>query len=193
MKYATLIAGSAIACAVFLSCSQSGKEKKLAEAMAAYSSGDLTRALQLADELGKDFGAEEAYLMAGKIHYFERRFEKAESSLRSAVNADKNNLDAVYWLAKTLSLKPEGRAEAASLLDGLLKKRSSDAEAWLLRGFLFEDAKNPQGAFEAYRRVVEIAPYLAQAHDRMARMYETSEMDNSAAEHRRRRDALLAK
>ena len=165
------------------SCSDSsGAEKAFARGATLYAQRQMPQAEAAFIETLRLHGNHvQARTMLGRLFYFQRKFDKAAKFLREAVELQPDNVDALFWLARTISVRPEGRKEAMALLDRTLQLDASHPEALLLKGLLHEQGGEHKQAVAAYRALIYQEVLIARAHERMSKMYDRAGMKAEAA------------
>ncbi|MCQ2610132.1 MAG: hypothetical protein MJ169_00140 [Treponema sp.] len=110
---------------LLFSCSNSSKAISFyLEAVKAFESQDLDRALDFTDQsLKKNFNFRQAKILKAKIQFYKKDFEAAEKSFRELYKKNKSDFDLSIWYIKTLIMNQ--KYESALLLLNNLEKISS--------------------------------------------------------------------
>ena len=177
LKTSVLLLGLTLV--VFACSKETSKEslKQYQQAFKVYEQKDTDRALDMLQAILKESPEfVQARIMAGRVYYFRGDFDAAEVYLERAANDDPANIDALLWLAKAQSSKPEKNDIALKTLDRLLDKDSSHLEAWFLKGLLLERKNDLNGALSAYRYAVNRARTLSLVHLRLSVIYQKAEL-----------------
>lgn len=97
-------------------------------------------------------------------------FDAARTAFNEAVAAKADYAPALLALAR---LKVQGKdlAGARSIIDGILAKSSSNADAWHFKADLLRAEGNVSEATAAYQKVVELKPQAAVAHASLIMTY----------------------
>jgi tetratricopeptide (TPR) repeat protein len=128
-----------------------------------------------------------------------RALAKAELALGHKAEADrhfreclqKRPDDARIWREYLAMLHDQGDQEAwSALLAQVPASAQDDPEIWRFRGLQKEQAGDFAGAAEAYRKSLELNPFVMPTHYRLAMVEERLGHRETAAEHRNKADEL---
>lgn len=124
----------------------------------------LDRQIQLANKKAP------LYEMKAKIYLLDQKFDEAKSSLRQAIEADKNLLSAYLLLAGIYSINNQTE-KALHELEEALRLKPDFVQALILRGMMLEAKKNYDQAANNYRAALEINSDLPIAANNLAWIY----------------------
>ena len=158
--------------------------EKYARANMKYLQKDTKAALKLFEEVVEEEpNFTNARIMAGKVHYYERRFAKAERVFQEAVDNDSCNSNALFWLSKVQSLNPARQESALENINLLLERDSGNLEAWHIKGLILEHKGKVPEAMRAYRTALLERRKLAMVHFQLAKLYQKAAMNEMALKH----------
>lgn len=159
--------------------SRADLDAKFAEANKLFGDQSGPKALKLYQEIvDADSKYISARIMMARIYYYERKFADAESTLKKAVDAQPENIDALFWLARVQSVVPDKKEEAMKNLELLLQRDGSRVDALVLKGMLHEEKKEISQAIVAYRAATQSESDIGQAHLRLANIYGAAGMED---------------
>jgi len=88
----------------------------------------------------------------------EAEVAEAVGLARQAIEAGRDDPDALWMAANPLSFFAGDHATAADAVDRALKLNPSSAHAWLVRAFVSYRQNQPDGAIEALQRAMQLSP-----------------------------------
>lgn len=160
------------------------QQERYAEALQAYNERNHPHAAQILEEiLAEDADFANARIMLGKIEYFNRNFERAQSQFEQAHDAAPQNANARVWLARTLLLDSEERARALEILNDLVQSDSAHAEAWYLKGRVHQLQGDSSQAIAAYNSALSRGRSIALAHAELGGLYLEAGLPDDAQRH----------
>ncbi|WP_061249903.1 tetratricopeptide repeat protein [Leptospira alstonii] len=171
-----------IAAATYSCKKESEKLKSLQrDADLAYIKQDLNGALALFSQvLEIDSDSTRTMIMLGKIHYYKKDFEKAEEMFENAVNKDKCNSNAAYWLSKVQSLQSESRTEAKERLQLVINRIPNQWEVQYTLGTVLESEGKIEEAFSLYNQAKGESSKLALIYLRLGKIYQKAQSEEMA-------------
>lgn len=162
----------------FSSCkgNQNELQKKNAAAGNLYSLQKTDEALKIYEEILKEEKSVHALIMAGKIQYYKKKYTVSGEYFSQAMDNDKGNLLAEYWLAKVESQTPENEEEAIKKINRILERNVSTIDVAYLKGTILERKGNIREAIQSYNQAIREEEKIALAYLRMARLYKITNM-----------------
>ncbi|AXR60322.1 tetratricopeptide repeat protein [Leptospira mayottensis] len=152
------------------------------DADTAYVKQDLNGALSLYSQaLEMDSDSIRTIIMLGKIHYYKKNFEKAEEMFQDAVNRDKCNANAAYWLSKIESLHSDNRAEAKERLESIINHIPSRWEVEYTLGAILESEGKIQEALALYNQTKAESAKLSLLYLRLGKIYHKAQRKEMAS------------
>ncbi|MCE9501522.1 MAG: hypothetical protein K8R21_13630 [Leptospira sp.] len=173
-----LIPGYFLISSSFSSCkgNQNELQKKNAAAGNLYSLQKTDEALKIYEEILKEEKSVHALIMAGKIQYYKKKYTVSGEYFSQAMDNDKGNLLAEYWLAKVESQTPENEEEAIKKINRILERNVSTIDVAYLKGTILERKGNIREAIQSYNQAIREEEKIALAYLRMARLYKITNM-----------------
>ena len=146
----------------------------------------LKKAKELLDSiLEKNPNFDNAYVMIGKIQYYDHEFTRAENSFSTAYELNDYNLEALFWRAKTRSIQNNEQKTRDALVDlnKVLEMNNTHIEAWYLKGLIHEKHKEINKAIHAYKNAISIGQKLSLVHLQLGMLYHKAELPTKAEPH----------
>jgi tetratricopeptide (TPR) repeat protein len=131
-----------------------------------------------------------ARIMAGKIHFFGGRIDRARISFEQAVNTEGDNLDALYWLARVQSLDPATHQRALENIQLILAKDSTHIDAIYVQGRILRKSGKTSEALAAYQAAIQKGKKIALIHVEIGRIYRELNLNAEAERHFQTAQAL---
>ena len=124
-----------------------------------------------------------ARIMAGKIHFFGGRIDRARIFFEQAVDDEGDNLDARYWLARVQSLDPSTHQQALDNIQLILSKDSTHIDAIYVQGRILRKGGKTSEALAAYQTAIQKGKKIALIHVEIGRIYRELNLDTEAERH----------
>jgi len=120
----------------------------------------------------QDDGFLNAYLMLGKIYYYNRDFEKSLDVLEKVIERDSNHTGALYWKSRVIVMLDQNITdEPINLLKKVLETDSSHIPARLLLALLYEKKSLYKEALHQYVTIIDEEENLINARGNLAILY----------------------
>jgi tetratricopeptide (TPR) repeat protein len=159
---------------------------RFGRAVALQLAGELDQAVALYEQLASDpdYGAD-ALVNLASVYRQQRNAGKLEECSRRLLERDPDSVVAREAAAYAAFLN-EDYGRAAEYLDWLASRGPLPVEMWMNLGLCRRKEGKPEAALEAYRRVLEMEPNLAEAHVRVAEALRDAGREEEALEACRR-------
>lgn len=155
---------------------------RFGQAVALQLAGDLEQAAPLYEQLASDpEHGTDAVVNLASIYRQQKNAQKLEECSLRLLERDPDSVIAREAAAYAAFLK-EDYGRAAENLQWLAERGSMPVEMWMNLGLCRRKEGKPDQALEAYRRVLEMQPDLAEAHLRVAESLKEAGRDEEALE-----------
>ncbi len=151
----------------------SGARSRLAAAYRT-SARDPAGSLEIATELAARHRSWPApHALAGRLYAIDGEVDRAATSLRTALDLDPADRQALLWYARVAIATGDGPtvADAATRVERALAHDDDDARLHHALGLLFEEKGDVTAALAAYRRGADRLDHVARLHLDAARAY----------------------
>lgn len=118
---------------------------------------DINEAIRL------DSTAGEYYIELAEIHFSKQEYTRAITALETGCKNDPDNIDLMLELAR-YQLYAGERQKSIQLLDDVLRKNVSNAEAYFLKGMIFKEIGDTAKAISNFQTSVEQNPKYYQSY-----------------------------
>lgn len=170
--------------ALFVSCSDSPDAedvKEFAKANNLYRKRELDAALKIFQELAEKKDLPSAYLMAGKVHYYQNNFSKALKYFKESLEKQECNLDSKYWIVRAMAkMEKNSFPKQKEILEEILTQDAYHLDARILLAGLYEKQGKLDKALFHYEAAMQQISKLAVVSLRLGRIYQKAQFPDKA-------------
>lgn len=165
---------SAVMLNIVLGCANSDDAADMyAEGVKAFNGKNMDKAEELfSSAISRDKKLYNAYLMIGKIRYYQKDYAGALEMMDKIIKNDDGHVGALYWKARILAMSDnQDTEEQIALLKKVLEYDSSHIHARLLLSLLYEKKGESGEAMHEYNTILGEEENLVIARGNLAILY----------------------
>jgi tetratricopeptide (TPR) repeat protein len=153
--------------------------------------GNNEKAVALIRDQAEKTNSAKMYVLLGRVYLEQKQLDKAEVSLKKALELDPASYD-TFFLLGTLYSQESNVDGALAQYQAAIKVNANNPGLWTIIGMLQEQTNRRDEAIRAYSRALEIEPNAGVAANNLAWMYATQggDLDKALEMARRAKVAL---